>query len=337
MRYGMLLGLCLLLLPGRGHGQTRPVADTAGIRLYTYTETMPVFPALTPADSARSTFQRVRNFLEDSLRTMPLLLNSGITGKVYFAFAVDAQGHATDIRLVKGLRPDLDAAVLHNAQRLKQVQWQPGTQNSRPVRVSFTVPISFRAGGSGLAGSGPFRSDSLDGPAPRPFIQWPLPDWAPGQRRLPAGQGLVYGSCTQRLGFGSGGFGQYVRLENLSTGQGVNLGVKPLMRTRAENPFCYALPPGRYALHYYFFTASKWYGGEMHTEPLRKAALTGPGVSATRYVFTVVPGRVQYVGNWDFRLENRPTFRNEKAELDAQLAPRFKYLDFDQAAVALPE
>ncbi len=337
MRPGTLFLLCFLLLSGWGHGQALPAADTVGKNTYTYTETMPVFPGRSPADSTRSWNQRIGNFLEDSLRTIPKVLRNGVTGKVFFAFTVDVQGRTTDIHLVKGLRADLDAVVLRNAQRLKQVQWRPGTQNGRPVRVSFTVPVSFNAGSQAPAVPGQLWADSLDGPAFRQNRGLPLNSWGSDRRILPPDRSIIYGSCIQRLGFSSGGFGQYVRLENLSTGKGVSFEVKPPMRTRPQNAFCYVLLPGRYALHTYFFTVSKWYGGEQHQEELRKANLVGQALRATRYVFTVAPGQVYYVGSWDLHQENQPVFRNEKAALDAQLAPIFTHLDFSQSAVALPE
>ena len=39
------------------------------------------------------------------------------------------------------------AQALRNAHRLDAIQWEPGTQNGRPVTVSFTVPISVNING----------------------------------------------------------------------------------------------------------------------------------------------------------------------------------------------
>ena len=59
---------------------------------------------------------------------------------------------------------------------------------------------------------------------------------------LPPDRGVVYGGCIQRLGSESGGFGQYVRLANLSTGKAVRIEVKPALRSRKQNAFCVARP-----------------------------------------------------------------------------------------------
>lgn len=163
--------------------------------------------------------------------------------------------------------------------------------------------------------------------------------WGADRGLIPDDKGIVYGGCVQRLGFSSGGFQQYVRLYNLSTGKAVNIEVKPAFRTAKYNTFCYALPPGRYALVNYQYTESKWYGGEMHAETLRKArpdAAPAP-VAATRYVFTVAPGQLHYLGTWHFDKAAQPRFTNSKTATDEQLSKDFKKLPFAEALVAVPE
>jgi TonB family protein len=248
MRQSLLVFWVFLatILAGPAHGQERPAAaDSSQPKKYTYTEKMPVFPLMRPADSALVTSQRVIDFLNKDLHFPAKALRDGVQGKVFFSFVVDEAGHTTNIKLVKGLRDDVDAEVLRNAHRLEAINWQPGTQNDRPVRVAFTVPISFSVN-SGPVRAGAPGADSLDLPR---FTKLKLPtsSWDLA-KAPPAGHGVLYGSCLQRMGFSSGGIGQYVRLVNLSTGQVFRINVKPIMRSRRENTFCYALPAGRYAL-----------------------------------------------------------------------------------------
>ncbi len=329
------ISLLVLLVAHPGHGQAPTLpADSATAPRYTYEEKMPVFPGGKPGETGAEARQRFIRFVQDSLRVLPALARDGVAGRVSFSFTVNAQGRTENIRLVQKLRADADAEVLRNAHRLDQIQWQPGTQNGRPVSISFTLPISFNlpahAAQTALA-------DSLDGPAYRKRA-FPLQLWGTDRRTFPADRGVVYGSCIQRLGFESGGLGQYVRLVNLSTGKPVTLEVKPPMRSRAQNTFCYALPPGRYALYQYEYSASKWYGPEMHVENLRKPGpVAATALRETRYLFTVAAGQLHYVGTWHLEAENAPVFRNEKAVLDAQLAPLFKTLNFKQAVVAVPQ
>lgn len=330
MRLSLFLIGLLLPLARASHGQVpAQPADSASRRTYTYEEKMPVFPGGRPGETGADAAHRLVRFVQDSLRVPPALVRDGVAGRVSFSFTVNALGRTENIKLVQKLRADADAEVLRNAHRLDPIQWQPGTQNGRPVSVSFTVPISFNL----PAPAAP--ADSLDDPAYRKRAL-PLQTWGPDRRIFPPDRGVVYGSCIQRLGFASGGLGQYVRLVNLSTGKPVTLEVKPPMRSRKQSAFCYALPPGRYALFQYEYSASKWYGAEMHAEELRKPAAAPAALRETRYLFTVAPGQLHYIGTWDLEAENAPVFRNEKANLDAQLAPIFKNLNFPPAIVAVP-
>ncbi len=84
------------------------------------------------------------------------------------------------------------------------------------------------------------------------------------------GKAVIYGNFIQRLGFSSGGFSQDIRLLNLNTNEIVALRVKPTFKSAKENPFCYNIDPGEYAIDNYYWTQSKWYGGTMNTEPILK-------------------------------------------------------------------
>lgn len=332
MRYSFILlgGLLASLSVGDVFGQSEPAkADTARAKKYAYVETMPLFPGLEPGDSTRSNNERIIKFVNDGLGPARRAARDGVQGRVLFSFAVDAQGHAVDIKLVQGLRADVDAEVLRSAHRLDTIRWRPGTQNGRSVRVSFTIPVKFNLD---LAAAG----DSLETPAFNK-VALPAPVWGTDRRIFPADKGIVYGSFIQRLGFESGGFGQYVRLANLTTGKSVRIEVKPPFRSRKQNTFCCALPPGRYALYKYEFTSSKWYGGETQVENLRKFPGPGSGLRTTRYLFTVAPGQLHYLGTWDLGQESTLAFLNEKAQLDAQLTPILKNLNFSTAVVALPQ
>ncbi|WP_083320982.1 energy transducer TonB [Hymenobacter glacialis] len=313
----------------------KPTPDSTGPKTYTYIERMPVFPVLAPGDSAVPSNQRFKRFINADVRYPPRALRDGVAGQVFFSFSVNGQGRTQDIKIVKGLRADVDAEVLRNAHRLDAIQWEPGTQNGRPVTVSFTAPINFNIDGKQLHQA---LSDSLDVGSFRKFVH-PHPSWPPYNRLFDPQQGLVYGNCIQRLGFSSGGLSQHVRLVNLTTGKALLLEVKPLLRSRRENPFCYVVPPGRYALYRYEFAESKWYGAEMHEENVRKPkpAHSNDSLQASRYLFTVQPGKVHYVGTWHLEQENAPAFTDDKATLDAQLAPVFKYLNFAEAVTAVPK
>jgi len=322
-----LLGSLLLLLgrAGQAYGQAAPPADTTHRQPYRYVETMPVFPAQERSDSARTPMQRVMHFLNKDLHFPAKALRDGVQGKVFFSFTVDAGGRAGNIKLVQGLREDVDAEVLRVAHRLDSIRWRPGTQNGRPVQVAFTVPITFSVQG-GPVRPGVQGADSLDLPrfhrARLPVSLWGL------RHPVPTRQGLIYGACLPRAG-GSDALGHYVRVVNLTTGEAFRLPVKPALHLQRADAFYYALPPGRYALSEYEF-------GPPAERLARRPARPGSAVAATRYVFEVTAGQLHYVGTWNLANANEALFLDEKDLLDAVLQPQSAALHFEAARRAIP-
>ena len=140
------MGCLLSLLIGSARAQAAPPAtDTARPKHYIHTERMPVFPVLAPGDSAVPSNQRFMRFLNADVHFPPKALRDGVSGRALFSFTLNAQGQAQDIKLMKGLREDVDAEVLRNAHHLNAILRKPGIQNGRPVTVSFPVPISFNS------------------------------------------------------------------------------------------------------------------------------------------------------------------------------------------------
>ncbi len=119
----------------------------------------------------------------------------------------------------------------------------------------------------------------------------------------------------------------------------MRLEVKPAFKSAKQNLFCVALPPGRYALHLYEYTESKWYGGEMQVENIRKTdstAVRAVNTAATRYVFTIVPGELHYLGTWHLDKAGQPYFSDDKITTDEHLRRTYKKLDLDKAQLVVP-
>ncbi|WP_201978634.1 energy transducer TonB [Hymenobacter rubidus] len=328
----------LLVLSSAGaFAQTPSPADSARPQQYTYIEKMPVFPVLAPGDSTVPSNQRFRRFVNADVHFPAKALRDGVSGRVFFSFAVNAQGRTQDIKLVKGLRDDVDAEVLRNAHRLDAIQWEPGTQNGRPVTVSFTVPISFNINEKQAVKT---LGDSLDTGRYDHQVAFPLSSWESKRWPAPKGKGMIYGTCLQRLGGTSSlGVAEYVRLVNLTTHKSVSFSVKPAMKSRRENGFFYALPAGRYALHLYVYPDKIWGPYRLYFENLRKPVAPSPNapLRQTRYQFTVESGKVHYVGTWNLANENQPEFLDEKYQIDPAIQAYFPQFNFKEAVLALPQ
>lgn len=67
---------------------------------------------------------------------------AGVQGRVICEFVVDKDGKVTDAKVFQGIYPSLDAEALRVIRSFPV--WTPGSVDGKPVRVKFTVPITFR-------------------------------------------------------------------------------------------------------------------------------------------------------------------------------------------------
>lgn len=65
----------------------------------------------------------------------------GITGKVFVQFIVEKDGRVDSVWVKRSAHPLLDVEALRVVQLIDG--WKPATQNDKPVRVTYMLPISF--------------------------------------------------------------------------------------------------------------------------------------------------------------------------------------------------
>lgn len=64
-----------------------------------------------------------------------------IEGKVIVGAVIDADGNATQVKVIKNVHPLLDAAAI---EAVKKTKFTPGEKNGKKVKVSIAMPISFK-------------------------------------------------------------------------------------------------------------------------------------------------------------------------------------------------
>lgn len=64
-----------------------------------------------------------------------------VQGRVLLSFKIDEKGVLNDFKILKSVSPDLDEEALRVM--ALSPKWEPGLQNGRPVKVSYSVPIVF--------------------------------------------------------------------------------------------------------------------------------------------------------------------------------------------------
>lgn len=69
-------------------------------------------------------------------------LMDGTQGRVMVDFVIEKDGKVTDVRVVKGVSPELDAEAVKVVSA--SPKWKPGKVAGEKVRVSMTIPVEFR-------------------------------------------------------------------------------------------------------------------------------------------------------------------------------------------------
>ena len=107
-------------------------------------EDVPIFPGCERVKKSerRSCFQEQMNkHIKRNFRYPEIAQEMGIQGRVYVNFIISKNGSITNIRM-RGPDKNLEK----EAQRIiaKLPRMTPGKQRGRPVRVPFSIPITFR-------------------------------------------------------------------------------------------------------------------------------------------------------------------------------------------------
>ena len=64
-----------------------------------------------------------------------------IEGRVIASFVVETDGSITEINVVKKVFPSLDDEAVRMLKEMPR--WTPGKKDGKPVRVRYTVPVSY--------------------------------------------------------------------------------------------------------------------------------------------------------------------------------------------------
>jgi TonB family protein len=102
-------------------------------KVFDVVEQMPSFPG-----GQQALFQ----YLSESIHYPEVCEENGVQGRVICTFIVEPNGQITDVRVVKSVDPFLDAEAKRVIKSMPR--WLPGRQKDKPVRVKYTVPVTFR-------------------------------------------------------------------------------------------------------------------------------------------------------------------------------------------------
>ncbi|MDR1201793.1 MAG: energy transducer TonB [Tannerellaceae bacterium] len=81
-------------------------------------------------------------FVNKSIKYPVIAQENGIQGRVTCSFVINRDGSVVDAEVSRGVDPSLDKEALRVINTMPK--WSPGKQRGKPVRVKYTIPITFR-------------------------------------------------------------------------------------------------------------------------------------------------------------------------------------------------
>ncbi len=105
-------------------------------------EDVPVFPGCESAANKRDCFnEMMQKHIRKNFRYPEIAQEMGVQGKVNVMFTIQKDGSIGNIRY-RGPDKNLEAEALRIIEKLPKMT--PGKQRGRPVRVPFSIPITFK-------------------------------------------------------------------------------------------------------------------------------------------------------------------------------------------------
>ncbi|MDB4113327.1 energy transducer TonB [Flavobacteriaceae bacterium] len=105
---------------------------------------MPIYPGCEKVAKSqrRQCFQdQINKHIRKNFRYPEIAQEMGIQGRVYVNFVIAKDGSITNVRM-RGPDKNLEKEAARIISKLPSMT--PGKQRGRPVRVPFSIPITFR-------------------------------------------------------------------------------------------------------------------------------------------------------------------------------------------------
>ena len=120
-----------------GYGDGEEASDE--VPVFQVVEEMPEFPG---------GMGECLKFLGKNIKYPVEAQKAGVQGKVIVQFVVEKDGNIANPKVVRSIDPDLDGEAIRVISIMPK--WKPGMQKGQPVRVKYTVPVTFRLDGKDI-------------------------------------------------------------------------------------------------------------------------------------------------------------------------------------------
>ena len=102
-------------------------------QIFQVVEQMPEFPG---------GMEALMKYLQKNIKYPSRAQDNNVQGRVMVTFVVNKDGSIVDPEVIKAVDKDLDNEALRVVKGMPK--WNPGKQRGKPVRVKYTVPVTFR-------------------------------------------------------------------------------------------------------------------------------------------------------------------------------------------------
>ena len=127
-------------LPETALSETAPAAlpDTTKGLPYNQVEVKPTFQGSDAGEFAK--------WVHENLKYPQTAKDADVQGRVVAQFVVGSDGKVGDVKVLRGVHPDLDAEVVRVIS--SSPDWTPGYVKGEPVKVTYTFPVVFKTNGN---------------------------------------------------------------------------------------------------------------------------------------------------------------------------------------------
>lgn len=81
-------------------------------------------------------------WLGNNINFPPAAAEEGVSGKVTVQFVIEKDGSITNVKVVRGKHPALDAEAVRVVKKMPK--WSPAKNNGATVRVTYMLPVTFK-------------------------------------------------------------------------------------------------------------------------------------------------------------------------------------------------
>ena len=123
-------------------GKVDGVSVVGNVPMEVNADTSPTFQVVEEMPEFPGGINECLKFLGTNIKYPLEAQKAGVQGRVIVQFIVEKDGTISNPKIVRGVNPDLDGEAIRVVSIMPT--WEPGRQKGQPVRVKYTIPVTFR-------------------------------------------------------------------------------------------------------------------------------------------------------------------------------------------------